>query len=106
MFYAGDAERDEHGHICFKGSLFTSCSNFATRPPAPPASAQSDAQPKEPGMMAQIAATAGSVAVGSTIGHGLSSMLFGSSAETQAPLSKLRHAFNKQVSVVMLRQKV
>jgi hypothetical protein len=36
-------------------------------------------------MIAQMAATAGSVAVGSTIGHGLSSMLFGSSAETQAP---------------------
>ncbi|KAJ3567278.1 hypothetical protein NP233_g6471 [Leucocoprinus birnbaumii] len=28
-------------------------------------------------MLAQMAATAGSVAVGSTIGHGLSSMLFG-----------------------------
>jgi hypothetical protein len=31
-------------------------------------------------MMAQMAATAGSVAVGSTIGHGLSSMLFGGSS--------------------------
>lgn len=28
-------------------------------------------------MLAQMAATAGSVAVGSTIGHGLSSMIFG-----------------------------
>lgn len=28
-------------------------------------------------MLAQMAATAGSVAVGSTIGHGISSMLFG-----------------------------
>lgn len=41
-------------------------------------------------MIAQMAATAGSVAIGSTIGHGLSSMLFGgggSSAATehQAP---------------------
>jgi hypothetical protein len=39
-------------------------------------------------MIAQMAATAGSVAIGSTIGHGISSMLFGSSgaaAETQAP---------------------
>ena len=41
-------------------------------------------------MLAQMAATAGSVAVGSTIGHGLSSMLFGGSssaapAEAQAP---------------------
>ncbi|KAJ8592977.1 hypothetical protein M405DRAFT_732351 [Rhizopogon salebrosus TDB-379] len=31
-------------------------------------------------MLAQMAATAGSVAVGSTIGHGISSMLFGSSS--------------------------
>lgn len=32
-------------------------------------------------MMAQMAATAGSVAVGSTIGHGLSNMLFGGRSE-------------------------
>jgi len=41
-------------------------------------------------MIAQMAATAGSVAIGSTIGHGLSSMLFGgggssAAAEHQAP---------------------
>jgi coiled-coil-helix-coiled-coil-helix domain-containing protein 2 len=37
-------------------------------------------------MIAQMAATAGSVAIGSTIGHGLSSMLFGgSSAATAEP---------------------
>lgn len=39
--------------------------------------------------MAQMAATAGSVAIGSTIGHGLSSMLFGggsnAAAAEQAP---------------------
>ena len=35
-------------------------------------------------MLAQMAATAGSVAVGSTIGHGLSNMLFGGSS-SQAP---------------------
>ncbi|KAJ7033644.1 hypothetical protein C8F04DRAFT_957392, partial [Mycena alexandri] len=43
---------------------------------------------KPPGMMAQMAATAGSVAIGSTIGHGLSNMLFGGSssqAAEQAP---------------------
>ncbi|KAG6329415.1 hypothetical protein ID866_9673 [Astraeus odoratus] len=45
--------------------------------PAPPAAAQ---QSREPGMLAQMAATAGSVAVGSTIGHGISSMLFGGSS--------------------------
>jgi hypothetical protein len=32
-------------------------------------------------MLAQMAATAGSVAVGSTIGHGISSMLFGGRSE-------------------------
>ncbi|KAJ3715562.1 hypothetical protein DFJ43DRAFT_1101984 [Lentinula guzmanii] len=54
------------------------------RPPAPvthanpaPATATSSGQP---GMLAQMAATAGSVAVGSTIGHGISSMLFGGSS--------------------------
>ena len=37
-------------------------------------------------MIAQMAATAGSVAIGSTIGHGLSSMLFGgSSAASSEP---------------------
>ncbi|RDX42444.1 hypothetical protein K466DRAFT_573108 [Polyporus arcularius HHB13444] len=42
------------------------------------------AQGREPGMLAQMAATAGSVAVGSTIGHGLSNMLFGSSHSAPA----------------------
>ena len=35
-------------------------------------------------MLAQMAATAGSVAVGSTIGHGISSMLFGGRSESVA----------------------
>jgi hypothetical protein len=35
-------------------------------------------------MLAQMAATAGSVAVGSTIGHGLSSMLFGGGGQATA----------------------
>ncbi|KAI6124570.1 hypothetical protein EDD16DRAFT_1703785 [Pisolithus croceorrhizus] len=43
-------------------------------------------QTKEPGLFSQMAATAGGVAVGSTIGHGLSSMLFGgSSSHAAAP---------------------
>ncbi|KAI0077388.1 hypothetical protein K474DRAFT_1661829 [Panus rudis PR-1116 ss-1] len=51
-------------------------------PPVPPQAAPT----KEPGMLAQMAATAGSVAVGSTIGHGISNMLFGgSSARNDAP---------------------
>jgi hypothetical protein len=38
-------------------------------------------------MLAQMAATAGSVAVGSTIGHGISSMLFGGRSES-APVEQ------------------
>ncbi|KDR80259.1 hypothetical protein GALMADRAFT_242593 [Galerina marginata CBS 339.88] len=52
--------------------------------PAPPSSASaSAAQPKQPGMLASMAATAGSVAIGSTIGHGISSMLFGGGSASQ-----------------------
>ena len=43
-------------------------------------------------MLAQMAATAGSVAVGSTIGHGLSSMLFGSSSSAPAPAEQQAQA--------------
>ncbi|EDR07974.1 uncharacterized protein LACBIDRAFT_327173 [Laccaria bicolor S238N-H82] len=50
--------------------------------------AQAAAQPKQPGMIAQMAATAGSVAIGSTIGHGLSSMLFGGSSNSAAPVAE------------------
>lgn len=44
-------------------------------------------------MIAQMAATAGSVAVGSTIGHGISNMLFGGSSaappvEQQPPVAQ------------------
>jgi coiled-coil-helix-coiled-coil-helix domain-containing protein 2 len=35
-------------------------------------------------MLAQMAATAGSVAIGSTIGHGVSNMLFGGRSEAGA----------------------
>ncbi|KAF9528600.1 hypothetical protein CPB83DRAFT_853927 [Crepidotus variabilis] len=58
--------------------------------PAPPAGATSHAQPSQgPGMLGQMAATAGSVAIGSTIGHGLSSMLFGGSSSAQeAPVQQ------------------
>ncbi|KAI1794485.1 hypothetical protein LXA43DRAFT_997428 [Ganoderma leucocontextum] len=52
--------------------------------PAVPPQAQAATQSSGPGMLAQMAATAGSVAVGSTIGHGLSSMLFGGSSSTPA----------------------
>jgi coiled-coil-helix-coiled-coil-helix domain-containing protein 2 len=56
----------------------------AARAPAPPAQAQ-QSQSQQPGMIAQMAATAGSVAVGSTIGHGLSSMLFGGGGQSAPP---------------------
>ncbi|GLB42112.1 putative chch domain protein [Lyophyllum shimeji] len=58
----------------------------APHAPAPPANAPSAAatSSQQPGMLAQMAATAGSVAVGSTIGHGLSSMLFGGSSHAPA----------------------
>jgi hypothetical protein len=36
-------------------------------------------------MIAQMAATAGSVAIGSTIGHGLSNMLFGGGGAPAPP---------------------
>ena len=39
----------------------------------------------QPGMLAQMAATACSVAVGSTIGHGISHMLFVGRSEAAAP---------------------
>ncbi|KAI6029601.1 hypothetical protein PISMIDRAFT_317137 [Pisolithus microcarpus 441] len=55
-----------------------------THAPAPHTAAAP--QTKEPGLFSQMAATAGGVAVGSTIGHGLSSMLFGgSSSHAAAP---------------------
>merc|ERR1719158_2059390 len=46
------------------------------------------AQSQGPGLMGQMAATAGGVAVGSVVGHGMSSMLFGggsSSSSEPAP---------------------
>ncbi|KAI0266069.1 hypothetical protein BC834DRAFT_824267 [Gloeopeniophorella convolvens] len=48
-------------------------------------------------MLAQMAATAGSVAVGSTIGHGLSSMLFGGRSEA-APAEQQQAAPAQQTS--------
>ncbi|KAF9262325.1 hypothetical protein L218DRAFT_867715 [Marasmius fiardii PR-910] len=43
-------------------------------------------------MLAQMAATAGSVAVGSTIGHGISSMLFGGGGGNSAPVEQAQAA--------------
>ncbi|TCD67417.1 hypothetical protein EIP91_012389 [Steccherinum ochraceum] len=70
-------------------------------PPVPPQAQASGG----PGMLAQMAATAGSVAVGSTIGHGLSSMLFGGSSSTApapeaqaAPAQQQQSAYQSGVS--------
>ena len=46
-------------------------------------------------MLAQMAATAGSVAIGSTIGHGVSSMLFGGRSES-APVDQQQQATSQQ----------
>ncbi|KAJ7439340.1 hypothetical protein FB451DRAFT_1059635, partial [Mycena latifolia] len=55
---------------------------------------------QQPGMIAQMAATAGSVAIGSTIGHGLSNMLFGGGGQAaeQAPPAQQQQQ-NQQSSV-------
>lgn len=53
-----------------------------------PAQAQASSGP---GLLGQMAATAGSVAVGSTIGHGISSMLFGGRSES-APVEQHQQA--------------
>ncbi|KAG9048854.1 hypothetical protein FS837_011860 [Tulasnella sp. UAMH 9824] len=53
----------------------------------PPPAVHAPAQ-QGPGMLAQMAATAGSVAVGSTIGHGLSNMLFGGGGHAPAPAAE------------------
>jgi hypothetical protein len=47
-------------------------------------------------MLAQMAATAGSVAVGSTIGHGLSSMLFGGGGGQAAPVEQQQPVLQQQ----------
>ena len=72
-------------------SAFASRAPPASHAPAPPAgasAAHAPAQSQGPGMLAQMAATAGSVAVGSTIGHGLSSMLFGGGSSHAAPAAE------------------
>ena len=48
-------------------------------------------------MLAQMAATAGSVAVGSTIGHGISNMLFGGRSEP-APAQEAQPPVQQQQS--------
>lgn len=78
----------------------TAAAPYGAAPPAhhaPPVPPQAHAPPaREPGMLAQMAATAGSVAVGSTIGHGLSSMLFGGSSSAPEPAPQAAPPVNQQ----------
>ncbi|KZT23706.1 hypothetical protein NEOLEDRAFT_1179923 [Neolentinus lepideus HHB14362 ss-1] len=70
--------------------------NPAHAPPVHP-QAHTQSSSGQPGLLAQMAATAGSVAVGSTVGHGISSMLFGGSsarAEEQPSPQQLNQQAN------------
>ncbi|KAH9462435.1 hypothetical protein KEM48_011356 [Puccinia striiformis f. sp. tritici PST-130] len=64
-----------------------------SRAPAPPAAQQSSVpatqQPTSsgPGLFGQMASTAAGVAVGHTMGQGLSSMLFGGGSKEEAPVA-------------------
>ncbi|KAN0060601.1 hypothetical protein ACQY0O_007254 [Thecaphora frezii] len=70
----------------------------APPPPAPAAHAPAAAPPQQhaapvaqssgPGLFSQMASTAAGVAVGSTVGHGLSNMLFGGRSEPAAEASQ------------------
>jgi len=51
--------------------------------PAPPASV---AQPRQPGLMAQMAATAGGVAIGSAVGHTLGAAMMGGGGHQDQPV--------------------
>ncbi|EJU02345.1 hypothetical protein DACRYDRAFT_22019 [Dacryopinax primogenitus] len=70
----------------------------AAYPPAHAPPAPATAAPQQPGMMAQMAATAGSVAAGSVIGHGISSMLFGGRSEAPAPVEQAAPVQQQQAS--------
>ncbi|XP_062383627.1 coiled-coil-helix-coiled-coil-helix domain-containing protein 10, mitochondrial [Sardina pilchardus] len=51
--------------------------SYAPAPVAPPPTALAPAQPKQPGLMAQMATTAAGVAVGSAVGHVVGGALTG-----------------------------
>lgn len=74
-------------------------------PPAPMASPMAGAAaPKQPGLMAQMAATAGGVAIGSSIGHVVGNMITGSgnshdnvqSSSAQTPVNNQQPSQNYQ----------
>lgn len=61
-------------------------------PAHPPAAAA--AQPKQPGLFAQMAATAGGVAVGSAVGHAVGSMMTGSGGSAQAAAPPVQEQYS------------
>lgn len=71
-------------------SLSAPAQSYAPAPVAPPTAAVATApvQPKQPGLMAQMATTAAGVAVGSAVGHVMGSALtgaFSGSSSSEAP---------------------
>lgn len=80
----------EHISLCFLLSAPAPSYAPATAPPPPPmAMAPAMAQPKQPGLMAQMATTAAGVAVGSAVGHVMGSAITGAfsggSSSSEAP---------------------
>ncbi|CAG0896404.1 unnamed protein product [Darwinula stevensoni] len=67
-------------------------SHHAPAHPPPSAPMPAMAQPRQPGLMAQMATTAGGVAIGSVVGHALTGALSGGRSDApaqQAPVSDL-----------------
>ena len=67
---------------------------------------QSMPQSSGPGMLSQMASTAGGVAIGSTIGHGLSQMLFGGRSESTPAETPQDQTFAQQELVVLVAYKL
>ncbi|XP_065164488.1 coiled-coil-helix-coiled-coil-helix domain-containing protein 10, mitochondrial-like isoform X1 [Atheta coriaria] len=65
---------------------------YSSVPAHPPAAAA--AQPKQPGLFAQMAATAGGVAVGSAVGHAVGSMMTGSGGSAQAAAPPVQEQYS------------
>lgn len=63
---------------------------------APPAQQQAATSSGGGGLFGQMASTAAGVAVGSTVGHGLSSMLFGGGGSQAAPAPEQQQPYNVQ----------
>lgn len=73
-----------------------------------PAAAQTGAQPRQPGMFAQMASTAAGVAVGSAVGHtigaGLTGMFSGSGSDNASELAPMEQNGQLQAQQTQLTQ--